>query len=149
MTIDYLKMDIEGSEWRSIPDMAQKGLLKNIKQIGFEIHRFYDGTHVYNLIRILHLHGFRKWKINFNQLCVYIEKRTKQTTSRCIEIYFLNLHFSGIQNINSWRNDNEINFEPDSYTKDFPDYAAAYDYQAWPDDLIWKKLFGRKANNKK
>ena len=133
-------MDIEGSEWRSIPDMAQNGLLKNIKQIGFEIHRFYEGTtHMYNLIRILHQHGFRKWKTNFNQHCAYIQKNTKEITSRCIEMYLLNMHFAGFQNINSWGNEIGRKYESQRYTKDFPNYAAAYEYEAWPNDLNWGK----------
>jgi hypothetical protein len=36
--IDYLKIDIEGSEWDVITDMIASGMLSNVRQLGVEIH---------------------------------------------------------------------------------------------------------------
>lgn len=36
--IDYVKMDIENSEWGALETMFQEGVLKNIKQIAMELH---------------------------------------------------------------------------------------------------------------
>ena len=54
--IDYLKFDIEGSEWKAIPEMAQSGILKKyVKQIAFESHTYYGGSvgHIYlNAVKV-------------------------------------------------------------------------------------------------
>ncbi|KAI9559265.1 hypothetical protein GHT06_016054 [Daphnia sinensis] len=36
--IDYLKIDIEGAEWRALPEIMNSGLLSRIRQLGVEIH---------------------------------------------------------------------------------------------------------------
>ncbi len=36
--LDYLKMDIERSEWDSLPNMMDDGILNKVKQLGLEIH---------------------------------------------------------------------------------------------------------------
>jgi hypothetical protein len=41
--IDYLKMDIEGSEWKVLPDIIKTGMLSKVRQLGIEIH-FQDYT---------------------------------------------------------------------------------------------------------
>ena len=37
-TISYLKIDIEGSELKSIPTWLESGVLNNVQQIGIELH---------------------------------------------------------------------------------------------------------------
>ena len=37
-TINYLKMDIEGTEWRVLPQLIRSGMLDKVRQLGFEIH---------------------------------------------------------------------------------------------------------------
>ena len=37
-TISYLKVDVESSEIKSIPEWLQTGALKNVRQIGIEMH---------------------------------------------------------------------------------------------------------------
>ena len=38
VTIDYLKVDVEGYEWEIIPLLLQSGMLDIVKQMGFELH---------------------------------------------------------------------------------------------------------------
>ena len=38
-TIDYLKMDIEYSEWESLETIIKDGSLEKVKQLGIEIHK--------------------------------------------------------------------------------------------------------------
>lgn len=47
--IDYLKMDVEFSEWIALPDIIATGMLSNIRQLGMEVHL--DGT--YSLEQLL------------------------------------------------------------------------------------------------
>ena len=37
-TIDILKIDIEGDEWKAIPQMLKSGVLDQVKQLSIEIH---------------------------------------------------------------------------------------------------------------
>ena len=37
-TIDYLKMDVEFSEWLALYDMMETDQLKNIRQLAIETH---------------------------------------------------------------------------------------------------------------
>ena len=36
--IDYLKIDVEGAEWSSLPQMLRTGMLDKVKQLGAEVH---------------------------------------------------------------------------------------------------------------
>jgi hypothetical protein len=36
--IDYLKIDIESSEWIVLPQIIESGMLQNVRQLGVEIH---------------------------------------------------------------------------------------------------------------
>ena len=36
--IDYLKVDVEGHEWRIFPQLLRSGILDKVKQLGFELH---------------------------------------------------------------------------------------------------------------
>ena len=94
-------MDVEGSEWPVIPDMAVRGLFNNIKQIGLEIHRPAGDLRCVQLISILEDHGFRKWKMDYNMNCGYkMEDGTE--TSECIELYLINLNFLDSASIGSF-----------------------------------------------
>jgi Methyltransferase domain len=50
--IDYLKIDIEGSEWSSLQQILQSGMLDKVKQLGVEVHftlslpEFRDGIRI-------------------------------------------------------------------------------------------------------
>ena len=36
--IDILKIDVEGAEWKFIPQLIQSGMLKHVRQLALEIH---------------------------------------------------------------------------------------------------------------
>jgi hypothetical protein len=40
--IDYLKMDIEATEWRVLPQIIQSGMMDKVRQLAVEIHLDYD-----------------------------------------------------------------------------------------------------------
>ena len=42
--IDYLKIDVEGSEWDIIPEIVASGMLDRVKQLGIEIHMAYGAV---------------------------------------------------------------------------------------------------------
>ncbi|KAK2145975.1 hypothetical protein LSH36_643g01023 [Paralvinella palmiformis] len=95
--IDYLKFDIEGSEWKAIPEMAQSGILKKyVKQIAFESHTYYGGSvgHIYlNAVKNLQKSGFRKWHSHLNVENMYRPKDATRHYSYCQEMYYLNINF--------------------------------------------------------
>ena len=41
--IDYLKIDVESSEWKALPQIMKSGMFDKVKQIGVEFH-FYNST---------------------------------------------------------------------------------------------------------
>uniref|UniRef100_A0ABM0LX11 Uncharacterized protein LOC102805592 n=1 Tax=Saccoglossus kowalevskii TaxID=10224 RepID=A0ABM0LX11_SACKO len=71
--IDYLKLDIEKSEYATIPQMLQTGSLENVKQLAFEFHIFAIGNdneeEMYNainenILKALKTRGFLLWHIH-------------------------------------------------------------------------------------
>ena len=93
--IDYLKFDVEHAEWKAIPNMVKTGALRNVKQIGFEVHRPRgQTTEVFHLIELLTKQGFRKWNYHFNPACTYTTNSSHIKTSQCIELYYLNMNVS-------------------------------------------------------
>ncbi|KAJ8308084.1 hypothetical protein KUTeg_012958 [Tegillarca granosa] len=80
-TIDILKMDVEGSEWESIPQMISSGAFKHVRQFAFEIHiqSNEDTTPAYKngliLLRTLYDAGFRIFWNIINVLTLDINDR--------------------------------------------------------------------------
>ena len=37
-TIDYLKMDVEFSEWPALYDMIRSGIIRDVRQLALEVH---------------------------------------------------------------------------------------------------------------
>ncbi|KAK2706985.1 hypothetical protein QYM36_014869 [Artemia franciscana] len=58
--IDILKIDVEGSEFETIPDMLRTGTLENVRQLLLEIHNFlgYNLREYYSIYWLLHSYGF-------------------------------------------------------------------------------------------
>jgi hypothetical protein len=52
--IDYLKIDIEHSEWKVLPDIIKTGMLTKVRQLGIEIH-FQDYYTVDKFLELLRL----------------------------------------------------------------------------------------------
>lgn len=93
--IDYLKMDVEGSEWASLAQMLKDGSLSRVKQFGIELH--IGGTDTKTLVRIyktlkqLEDQGFRRWYYTIN---LYHVKMTKNGfRSCCYEMVYINTNF--------------------------------------------------------
>ena len=74
--------------------MVNTGVLRNVKQLGFEIHTLgHTPTEVYNLIELLVKAGFRKWHFHLNPVCSFTIEKVGLKSSKCIELYFINTHF--------------------------------------------------------
>ena len=72
MTIDVLKMDIEGMEWEVIPNLLQTGLLRDVKQFSVELHIGRKPAELLNflkLLRSMHEAGFRIFNTHRNIYC--------------------------------------------------------------------------------
>ena len=101
--IDYLKIDIEYGEWNSFEGIFKEHSLKQIKQIGFEIHTHElaggSATTVplfvlyYNTLKRLEDAGFRRWHHHMNPLGMYNSRRTGRHLSCCYELYYINTRF--------------------------------------------------------
>ena len=93
--IDYLKFDIEWSEWEAIPVMLKDGSLKNVKQMAFEIHL--DPSKVaalkskLKLLKEVETFGFRKWYAHENGANAY--NVNKKRFTGCVEVVYINSKF--------------------------------------------------------
>ena len=101
--IDFLKFDIEGSEWLALPNLHSTNVLQNVKQIGFEIHipaedllKSWKAKSIDYHKTLLHLNeqGFERW--NFHENGFTAHPRHKWPTFRvaaCFELYYVNTRF--------------------------------------------------------
>jgi len=108
--IDYLKIDIEASEWDTFETMLRMEdtthQLSKIKQLGLEIHmrpsaaKEYNDTRVQDYIRYqkillgLHSAGFRMWDCHKNPLGLYeVQHRNGVMMACCYELIFINVNY--------------------------------------------------------
>ena len=94
--IDYVKMDIERSEWDSLPNMMNDGVLNKVKPLGFEIHtntRSKRWRSRLNLLKRLERLGFRKLYSHQNPACTRRSRDGKILISECIEMVYINTKF--------------------------------------------------------
>lgn len=98
VTIDYLKMDIEGSEWGSLQTMLRSDVLSRVKQLGFEIHMKQNTSLpvMYKYWTILHQlekQGFRRWywAMNFQGSSIYMVSTGSR--SYAYEMVYINVRF--------------------------------------------------------
>lgn len=84
--IDVLKIDIEGHERQSLPEIIDSGALKNVVQLCMETHSYYDlGT-----MRKLYEAGFRLiWAHQNPWAPLYTNS---ETLSYGMEVYFVNIN---------------------------------------------------------
>lgn len=93
--IDYLKIDVESSEWPSLVPMLEGDTLSRVKQFGVEIHigQFTVQTlyYQYMLLKRLEDAGFRRWYFARNYYRVI--KRRTGFRSCCYEMVYINTRF--------------------------------------------------------
>ena len=98
-TIDYLKFDIEDSEWSTIPDLYATNVLQNVKQIGFEIHMEslellqnweLRPVDYHKTLLLLGERGFKKWNFHENARTTLPARPTPVRTANCMELYYVN-----------------------------------------------------------
>ena len=108
-TIDYFKMDVEGSEYPAFEAMFKSGILSKVKQIGFEIHfgnrRYTKAPDYYSswqLLKQLEEAGFRQWVVGHNLDNTYHEKGHPQMKGQfcCSNLYLININY--LNNWNRW-----------------------------------------------
>ena len=89
--IDYLKLDVEESEWSALEAMFTEGVIsRQIKQIGIEYHISVFKSNPERYARIMATLkdlGFLKWNVNWNMHCI------TEYMSSCIEVYYININF--------------------------------------------------------
>ncbi|XP_055872914.1 uncharacterized protein LOC106063978 isoform X1 [Biomphalaria glabrata] len=114
-TIDYVKMDIEYSEWDVLRQVVRDGALKNVKQLAFEIHtpelfRIYkekgksfperlgekdraDFVVMLETLRSLETLGFRKFNYRLNPFGNYDSPYSSKVRSCCYDLHYINTNF--------------------------------------------------------
>ena len=94
--IDYLKMDVEGSEWPALKAIFAEGFLsKYVKQISIEYHSYDSAKNGQDYLKILariEELGFRKWNVHWNMNCLRMTRNDLSIT-RCTEVYYVNMNF--------------------------------------------------------
>ncbi|KAK3086640.1 hypothetical protein FSP39_021286 [Pinctada imbricata] len=86
--IDILKMDIEGHERESLPQMMASGALRNVSQLCLEFHSFY----VVDTVKELYKFGFRIFWSHQNPLWPLFYEN--ETFSHGNEVSFVNINIS-------------------------------------------------------
>ncbi|XP_064596278.1 uncharacterized protein LOC135462903 [Liolophura sinensis] len=105
--IDYLKFDIEYSEWSALETMATDGSLENVRQIGFEIHtpelfrafkmnipsKKHDYLKMYQTLAKLEEIGFRRYDHRRNPFGEFRSNISGIVRACCYELYYLNMKY--------------------------------------------------------
>ncbi|XP_041355854.1 uncharacterized protein LOC121373340 [Gigantopelta aegis] len=104
--INYLKFDIEYSEWRVLESLFKERSLKNVKQIGFEAHSKElfqvskldmptgkeEFLKMYTTLRRLENLNFRKFNYRLNPFGEYRSKHSNKIQSCCYELHYVNMN---------------------------------------------------------
>jgi hypothetical protein len=106
--IDYMKIDIEYSEWNSFEAVLKDGnILPYIKQLVFEIHTnelpglrgikssVADFRRYHGILRGIEEAGFKRWRHHYNPWGKYLSRRTGMQRTCCYELFYINSRFSG------------------------------------------------------
>ncbi|XP_052236939.1 uncharacterized protein LOC127848487 isoform X3 [Dreissena polymorpha] len=116
--IDYLKFDVEYSEWPAIEEMLQDDSLHNVKQIAFEAHLKhppYEPLDTYltkgelinkfQILKQLEKFGFRKFNYRSNPFGHYFCKiNTDDYCSVFYDINYLNINFVEPKHFEDFKN---------------------------------------------
>ncbi|XP_067660769.1 probable methyltransferase-like protein 24 [Haliotis asinina] len=97
-TIDVLKMDVEGAEWRSLRHMIRSRELSRVKQLLVEFH--FDGEFktkdvgeaFLDVLIDLHNTGFRKFYAHKNPLKNLKSRTFSIVRTSCYELHFVNIN---------------------------------------------------------
>ena len=81
------KIDIEGHERQSLPEIIESGALKNVVQLCMETHSYFD----LGAMRKLHELGFRVFWAHQNPWAPMYTN--DETLSYGMEVYFVNTNF--------------------------------------------------------
>ena len=87
--------------------MVIDGALKNVKQLGFEMHMKHpqeakgadlqvkkdDFLRMYEILKLLEGVNFKKFNYRLNPFCNYASNLTKLVRSRCYELHYMNMRF--------------------------------------------------------
>ena len=94
-------MDVEYSEWDAFRTILYNGDLRNVKQIGIEIHT--NEVHAqqhssvsllkqyYDILHGIERAGFLKWQTHANMAATYKSEITKKTRTCCYEMKYINI----------------------------------------------------------
>ena len=98
-----LKFDIEHGEIEALQQMLPTGILRQVKQIAFELHiyKYYLGVMSipmfqtwYLMLRELERQGFRRYRTDINRAYQIINARTgNHYEGCCYEMYYINLKY--------------------------------------------------------
>ena len=96
--IDYLKIDIEESEWLAFPSMFVDEDLNTVKQLAFEIHMGKNPSKdkymwIYMQMLALRILGFRRFHSHENPFSEYTSIYTNEKRRSCFELYYINTNF--------------------------------------------------------
>ncbi|XP_046564296.1 probable methyltransferase-like protein 24 [Haliotis rubra] len=93
--IDVLKMDIENSEWPSLPNMVSSGELSNVGQFLVEYHgpcsNLNDCVSKLKILKDVHDAGFRKFYVHKNHNCGITNALFPVIRTFCYEIHYVNI----------------------------------------------------------
>ncbi|XP_077998655.1 putative methyltransferase-like protein 24 [Glandiceps talaboti] len=99
-TLDVVKIDIEGQEYRVFPQMLESGVMKNIRQLVFEIHlspeldkiRLWK-TYV-DIKKMMTMYGFELWSIHPNEVVKKLDfGKYAGMHPCCYELSWINTNF--------------------------------------------------------
>ncbi|XP_067662378.1 probable methyltransferase-like protein 24 [Haliotis asinina] len=92
--IDVLKMDVEGEEWRTIPQLVASWELNRVRQLLMEFHGAFktraSSLPALKLLADLHAMGFRKFYVHKNRVCRLRWKDYPVMRTSCYEVHFVN-----------------------------------------------------------
>ncbi|ELT93140.1 hypothetical protein CAPTEDRAFT_214011 [Capitella teleta] len=97
--LDFFKIDIEWSEYKTFTAMFKTDIMSRIKQIGLELHfkNFFNDNYflAWRLVSDIEKHGFRVWAVDHNYDNTYNDTANKQIKGLfcCSNVYFINIRY--------------------------------------------------------
>ncbi|ELU11655.1 hypothetical protein CAPTEDRAFT_209002 [Capitella teleta] len=151
--LDYLKIDIEWSEYESFDTILTSNVVSHIKQIGLEVHSN-DSNNYYpawELVSKMEDHGFRVWAVEHNYATPFhdIPNMNIRGLFCCSNVYFINERFldeftTQKQNVEATEGMQQISSDAD--LKSAEDAFARFIEMQRPDLCIQSSLQGHHLN---